>query len=46
MCVEINDNENLIFLGAIANTRPSDIFSTGFALNPDVNTLQSLKLVM
>ena len=29
----------LTFVGAIANARPSDIFHTGFSLNPSVNTL-------
>jgi len=38
--------ENLQFIGAIANTRPSDIFTTGFALNPDVNGLEVIKLVI
>ena len=34
------------FIGAIANTRPSDIFHTGWALNPTVNTLESIKLIV
>ena len=32
---------HLQFIGAIANSRPSDIFNTKFGLNPDVNTLDS-----
>ena len=27
----------LQFIGAIANARPSDVFHTGWALNPNVN---------
>ena len=27
----------MTFIGAIANVRPSDIFHTGWALNPNVN---------
>jgi len=38
--------EGLQFIGAIANTRPSDIFNTGFALNPHVNEISTLKLVV
>ena len=34
------------FIGAIANTRPSDIFHPGFALNPSVNVHQKIKLVI
>ena len=36
----------LNFIGAIANERPSDIFHTGFALNPEVNTQSEIKLVV
>lgn len=36
----------LQFIGAIANARPSDIFHTGWALNPNVNTLSEIKLVV
>ena len=36
----------MIFIGAIANTRPSDIFHTGWALNPSVNIHTELKLVI
>lgn len=38
--------QGLEFIGAIANARPSDIFPTNFALNPNVNTLQELKLIV
>lgn len=31
------------YLGAISNNRPSDIFSTGFALKPEVAEKQSVK---
>ena len=34
------------FIGAIANERPSDIFHPGFALNPSVNVLPEIKLVI
>lgn len=36
----------LEFVGAIANERPSDIFHTGWALNPTINTLSEIKLVV
>ena len=39
-------NQNLNFIGAIANGRPSDIFHPGWALNPHVNVHQELKLVI
>ncbi len=38
--------QNLEFVGAIANERPSDIFHTGWSLNPAVNVLPELKLVV
>ena len=38
--------DSLLFIGAIANARPSDIFHPGFALNPTVNTLPEIKLVV
>lgn len=38
--------EGLEFIGAIANERPSDIFHTGWALNPTVNVHSELKLVV
>jgi len=31
--------DGMIFIGAIANARPSDIFHTGWALNPHVKCL-------
>ena len=34
------------FVGAIANARPSDIFHTGWSLNPNVNTLSEIKLIV
>ena len=38
--------DNLQFIGAIANARPSDIFHPGFALNPEVNIHSEIKLVI
>lgn len=38
--------QNLQFIGAVANSRPSDIFSTGWSVNPDVNQLLQIKLVI
>ena len=38
--------DNLNFLTAIANPRPSDIVHTNFQLNPDVNSQASIKLVV
>ena len=38
--------DTMIFIGAIANTRPSDIFHPGFALNPHVNQMTEIKLVV
>ena len=40
------DYSGITFIGAIANARPSDIFHTGWALNPDVNLLTELKLIV
>lgn len=37
---------NLEFIGAIGNERPSDVFHTGWSLNPCVNILPELKLVV
>ncbi len=37
---------SLIFIGAIADARPSDIFHTGFSLNPNVNIYPEIKLVI
>jgi hypothetical protein len=36
----------LQYLGAVSNGRPSDIFSTGFPLRPEVSTLPMLKLCL
>lgn len=36
--------ENLQYLGAITNNRPSDIFSTGFPLRPEIAGINTLKL--
>ena len=38
--------DNLSFITAIANPRPADITNTGFQLNPEVNTLPSIKIVV
>ena len=38
--------QNLEFIGAIANERPSDIFHTSWSLNPSVNILPEIKLVV
>lgn len=38
--------QNLTFLGAVANSRPSDLFPTNFALNPVVNTCVEIKLII
>uniref|UniRef100_A0A7S3CSJ0 Hikeshi-like domain-containing protein n=1 Tax=Strombidium rassoulzadegani TaxID=1082188 RepID=A0A7S3CSJ0_9SPIT len=38
--------DGMTFVGAIANDRPSDIFHTGFSLNPDINQLPELKLIV
>ncbi|CDW82670.1 UNKNOWN [Stylonychia lemnae] len=38
--------EGLEFIGAIADQRPSDIFHTGWSLNPSVNIHSELKLVV
>ena len=36
----------MTFVGAIANARPSDIFHTGWSLNPNVNVHPELKLIV
>jgi hypothetical protein len=36
--------ENLQFIGCVANLRPTDIFYTGWALNPLVNTYEQIKI--
>mmetsp|Transcript_39670 Transcript_39670/g.38245 ORF Transcript_39670/g.38245 Transcript_39670/m.38245 type:complete len:144 (+) Transcript_39670:14-445(+) len=38
--------DGMEFIGAIANSRPSDIFHTGWSLNPSVNIHSELKLVV
>lgn len=38
--------ENIQFIGCVANLRPSDIFYTGWTLNPLVNQLEQLKICM
>ena len=38
--------DGLEFIGAIADQRPSDIFHTGWSLNPSVNMHSELKLVV
>jgi len=35
---------DLQYLGAVSNGRPSDIFSTGFPLRPEIANLQTVKL--
>ena len=37
---------DLQFIGAIANSRPSDIFRTGWSVKEDVNEAKLLKLVV
>lgn len=36
--------ENLCFVGCIANIRPSDVFYTGWSLNPEVNCHPMIKI--
>jgi hypothetical protein len=38
--------ETLQFIGCVGNMRPSDIFYTGWALNPAVNNFDQIKLVV
>jgi len=38
--------DSISFIGAIANTRPSDTFHTGWALMPDINTKSEIKVVI
>ena len=38
--------DNLNFLTAVANGRPSDIVNTSFQLNADVNTKEAIKVVV
>jgi hypothetical protein len=35
---------DLEYLGAVSNNRPSDIFSTGFPLHPEIATINTVKL--
>jgi hypothetical protein len=35
---------DLQYLGAVSNNRPSDIFSTGFPLRPEIATVNTVKL--
>ena len=41
-----HESEELDFIGAVANARPSDIFHTGWSVNPSVNVHSSIKLVV
>lgn len=36
--------ENLQFLGCVANIRPTDIFYTGWTINPSVNIYEQIKI--
>jgi len=36
--------ESLQFIGCVANMRPSDVFYTGFSLNPNVNMYDQIKI--
>ena len=36
--------ESLQFIGCVCNIRPSDVFYTGWSLNPNVNMFQQIKL--
>lgn len=36
--------EAIQFIGCVCNVRPSDVFYTGWALNPNVNTFQQIKI--
>ena len=36
----------MTFVGAIGNMRPSDIFHTGWSLNPNVNIHPEIKLIV
>ena len=36
----------MTFIGAIGNMRPSDIFHTGWSLNPNVNIHPEIKLIV
>ena len=36
--------ESLQFIGCVCNIRPSDVFYTGWSLNPNVNMFQQIKI--
>jgi hypothetical protein len=36
--------ESLQFIGCVCNIRPSDVFYTGWSLNPNVNVFQQIKI--
>jgi hypothetical protein len=36
--------ESIQFLGCVANQRPSDVFYTGWSLNPGVNQFDQIKI--
>lgn len=36
--------ETLQFIGCVCNPRPSDVFYTGWSLNPNVNIYDSIKI--
>jgi hypothetical protein len=38
--------QGISFLGAIANARPSDIFNTGWSVNPNVNVHSVIQLAL
>lgn len=38
--------QNMQFIGCVANIRPSDIFYTGWSLNPNVNVYQEIKVIV
>jgi hypothetical protein len=38
--------ENVEYITAVANIRPTDITSTNFPLNPLVNNLNEMKLIV
>ncbi|CAI2382295.1 unnamed protein product [Moneuplotes crassus] len=40
------DPDELEFVGAVANARPSDIFHTAWEINPTINIHSSVKLVI
>ena len=38
--------ESLQFIGCVCNVRPSDVFYTGWSLNPNVNVFSQIKLLV